>query len=468
MNQQSFLKLVDEVLDHLYDNPYLQTHPLGHLLVTDPATDLRGRALQRIVIDAIQALRPTTESTASSHAWRTYRCLFLRYVEVLSPAVVARQLAISERQARRTNREAVEALASVLWDRYVRDTRPREQVDAGEVVGDVTESVADDHPSLPRPGLPIRSQSDGALLDEEVRALMAEGAGTSTDILEVVDGLRTILDGLAGQHGCSVSVEITSALPRVRADRVVVRQIVLNLCSLAFRRGPGTVVLRDAVKPGCVEIAMEYRQKVLGGNARSGPDGETGRHRAARGQDDRGQPNALAVQPFAAEGDERLMVIGRLTKGEAGTLEVTEDKAGSLRVTVSFRALQPPLILVVDDNPDLCSVFRRYLESVGFAVAIARRGIDAVQLAQDLRPAAITLDVMMSTQDGWETLQILKNHPATHDIPVIICSVLREAELARFLGASELLPKPVTQPALLAALAHVGLPAPGPGRQSNS
>jgi CheY-like chemotaxis protein len=68
---------------------------------------------------------------------------------------------------------------------------------------------------------------------------------------------------------------------------------------------------------------------------------------------------------------------------------------------------------------------------------------------------------MMAGQDGWETLQLLKNHPDTHDIPVLICSVLPEHDLARFLGAAELLEKPVTRPALLAALARQGLPVRG-------
>ena len=89
--------------------------------------------------------------------------------------------------------------------------------------------------------------------------------------------------------------------------------------------------------------------------------------------------------------------------------------------------------------------------------------------ARELRPAAIALDVMMAGQDGWETLQQLKNHPQTQAIPVLICSVLREPELARFLGAAALLPKPVTRPELLGALARLGVVPPsaaGPGGES--
>ena len=115
-------------------------------------------------------------------------------------------------------------------------------------------------------------------------------------------------------------------------------------------------------------------------------------------------------------------------------------------------------MLVVDDNPDVEIVFRRYLEGAGCEVVSARNGADGFRLAQETRPAAITLDVMMTALDGWETLQLLKNHPDTRDTPVIICSVLREEELARFLRAAEILPKPVERLALLRALARHGLP----------
>jgi CheY-like chemotaxis protein len=59
---------------------------------------------------------------------------------------------------------------------------------------------------------------------------------------------------------------------------------------------------------------------------------------------------------------------------------------------------------------------------------------------------------MMPTQDGWEILQALKNDPATQHVPVIICSVLDDPELARSLGAVAYLHKPVTQADLLSVL----------------
>jgi Amt family ammonium transporter len=62
----------------------------------------------------------------------------------------------------------------------------------------------------------------------------------------------------------------------------------------------------------------------------------------------------------------------------------------------------------------------------------------------------------MPDEDGWEILMRLKSDPKSEDIPVIICSVLNEPQLGRALGAVDYLTKPVSQQALLQALAPWG------------
>jgi CheY-like chemotaxis protein len=59
---------------------------------------------------------------------------------------------------------------------------------------------------------------------------------------------------------------------------------------------------------------------------------------------------------------------------------------------------------------------------------------------------------MMPEMDGWELLQRLRNHPQTADIPVVICSVINNPDLAYSLGASLFLPKPVSRDDVLEAL----------------
>jgi CheY-like chemotaxis protein len=76
---------------------------------------------------------------------------------------------------------------------------------------------------------------------------------------------------------------------------------------------------------------------------------------------------------------------------------------------------------------------------------------------------------MMPSQDGWQILQQLKSLREARDIPIIVCSVLRERALALSLGAADFLVKPITQQALLSALAkHCGSSAPAPPAGSPS
>jgi CheY-like chemotaxis protein len=119
---------------------------------------------------------------------------------------------------------------------------------------------------------------------------------------------------------------------------------------------------------------------------------------------------------------------------------------------------QERTLLVVEDNEGIIRAFQRYASSYGYRIVGATSGTEALRLARELDPTAVTLDVLMPGQDGWEVLQALKRDPATRHIPVIICSVLVDPDLARALGAAAYVPKPVTQDALLAALASLARP----------
>jgi CheY-like chemotaxis protein len=76
---------------------------------------------------------------------------------------------------------------------------------------------------------------------------------------------------------------------------------------------------------------------------------------------------------------------------------------------------------------------------------VAFSGAAGLEIARKLRPAAITLDVMMPGMDGWSVLTTLKSDPATAQIPVIMVTMLQDRQLGFTLGASEFLTKPIDQ-----------------------
>jgi urea transport system substrate-binding protein len=108
--------------------------------------------------------------------------------------------------------------------------------------------------------------------------------------------------------------------------------------------------------------------------------------------------------------------------------------------------------MVVDDNLDFIALCQRLLEEHGHRVVGVNLPTRALQVAQELLPDAIVLDVLMPSHDGWEILQTLARDELTRRIPVLVCSVLPEPALALELGAADFLPKRLTSASLLSTL----------------
>jgi len=107
-----------------------------------------------------------------------------------------------------------------------------------------------------------------------------------------------------------------------------------------------------------------------------------------------------------------------------------------------------PRILVVDDTPALLDVVRKCLEGEGYEVRTCLESRHAVEMARQERPDVIMLDVVMPEVSGWEVLTLLREDPAFHLTPVIVCTAyVAEAlgRLAELKGPDQhlgLLPKP--------------------------
>jgi two-component system cell cycle response regulator len=113
---------------------------------------------------------------------------------------------------------------------------------------------------------------------------------------------------------------------------------------------------------------------------------------------------------------------------------------------------QTPLILVVDDEPDILSLNRLILEREGWQVITSGDGVDAIQKAIDRRPDLILLDVMMPRMNGYQVCRLLKSDPQTAGIPIIICTVrsLESEKLYAYTaGADHYLTKPFDPPEMV-------------------
>ncbi|XZN99824.1 MAG: response regulator [Microcoleus sp.] len=109
-------------------------------------------------------------------------------------------------------------------------------------------------------------------------------------------------------------------------------------------------------------------------------------------------------------------------------------------------------ILVVDDDAISRDLIQRALTRQGLHIELATNGEQALALAKQLHPDAITLDVMMPGMDGWAVLSALKADPDLAEIPVILLSFVGNKSLGFALGASDYLTKPVDGKRLAALL----------------
>jgi twitching motility two-component system response regulator PilH len=112
-------------------------------------------------------------------------------------------------------------------------------------------------------------------------------------------------------------------------------------------------------------------------------------------------------------------------------------------------------ILVVDDSPTDNAALRALLERNGYEAIMCEGGAESVDMARQLRPDAILMDVVMPVMNGFQACKALGKDEATRSIPVVMVSNKhQEADVlwAQKQGAKGYFAKPVDESALVARL----------------
>ncbi|MBI2941460.1 MAG: response regulator [Chloroflexi bacterium] len=400
---EHFLELVRDALLHLYDDlAYLEGHALLAVVgAPETASRARARLLRQALLDAIEALHPEPSLGVESRAYSTYRIyriLELRYIEGLEAGQVMERVALSKTHYHREHHRALQAVASFLRERWPSTSR-------------LLMAPASQRPSKPE------SQE---LLRKEAERVSHEDRAGRADLGELLGGVRELLRPLCAERGVELHLELPAQLPTVLGGRVALRQALLTILARAVRtvqHGPVEVLVRPEASAVQVDI--------------SGPAG------GSPGYD---QLDIEESRPFveALQGE-----IARVPPS-------TEAKRWMVRLRLPTH--RRSTALVVDNSADFIRLLERYLTDRDWEI-VGTSDVDrALALARERGPEAILLDVIIPGRDGWDLLLALKAIPATRDIPVIVCSVLDEPEVAFSLGAAGYLQKPVDERQLIAAL----------------
>src|SRR4051812_23066965 len=272
----------------------------------------------------------------------------------------------------------------------------------------------------------------------------------------------------AGRGGIALHVDVAPDLGTAYADELKLKQVVLNLLTNAVKFTPhgGSVTLtaRRVDHEACVSvidtgvgIAEADRERVFEAFQRGG--------RAARTTTEgTGLGLTLSKRIIDLHGG-RLWMESELEVGSTFSFAIPLLPASAAPAPPADRPAKPsepvaaasdgaPGILVVDDDRRSANLLRVYLEDAGYAVSIARDGVEGLELAGRLHPAAVILDILLPRLNGWDLLAQLKSDPATSEIPVVIVSMTDEQGAGFALGATDFLVKPVDRTRLLSALSR--------------
>jgi CheY-like chemotaxis protein len=403
-----FAHSVRAVLLHLYDNAFLQTHPLtAQWAGNEPGDRLtHAQELRRTLLDCIERLRP--QSAAHGDAARVYAVLTYRCIDGLTIEEIEQKLGFSRRQTYRELTKGVDAVAGQLHDL-------------------LAQRIAA-HPPTPT----TTEEADAAgsrrqLAEAELARLGKAMRSEALALDEIVVGVCHLLDARLRARAIQVQCGDLRHVTPVLADRALLRQALLNLLSDTLDRLPDGAVLAIAAyeAPGSVHLCLNYTPSDAVSSANA----------------------ALVSQREGVA----LTVAHSLVAAQNGRL-LLDERAGAWSAEIVLATAQTPTLLIIDDNQTLIELFQRYLAGHRIVVCGATSGEAALTIVRQQPPQAIVLDVMMPHQDGWEVLQALRKEAALANVPILVCSVLREHDLALSLGASDTLVKPVSQPALLDAL----------------
>jgi signal transduction histidine kinase/CheY-like chemotaxis protein/HAMP domain-containing protein len=279
------------------------------------------------------------------------------------------------------------------------------------------------------------------------------------DITALVKEVVSIVKPLTDKNENVVEVICPADIGSFRSDQTKIKQCLLNLMSNASKfTSKGTLTLAVAregdsqVRFGVSDTGVGMTDEQLGRlfQAFSQADASTTKHFGGTGL-------GLAItKHFCTMLGGDVTVESSPGKGSTFTMRLPDQgvvpAAVELPAPAAAKADGRTTVLVVDDDASVRGLLAKTLEREGYRVILAGNGIEALALAREHRPQAITLDVMMPQLDGWGTLKELKADAALRDIPVIMVTVLNERGMAIPLGAADFVTKPIDRQRLTAIL----------------
>lgn len=352
-------------------------------------------SVQSTILHAIEQLEPPPDTPSSALTRQIYDLLHNRFVLELTQEETAYRLDVSRRTVNRMQHRAIHVLAGALWER----SRA-----AGQQAAD--DQDLDWHAQLQR----------------ELDSLQAKTPDALTDVEEALGNVLGLMEPLAARSG--TRIEVKSVQPGLVAavHPVLLQQVLISAVKrLIPHVSDGQIAIYARLEDGNANITLT-------GNA--------------------------AVEDGLSEAD----LTGDIPMSKGMSIEAHVD-GSQIFIWIAVPAPSKVTVLVVDDNEDMARFYRDCTIGTRYHIVHTAQGSDLPEVVEATAPDVIILDVMLPDIDGWRLLMRLREDIETRSIPVIVCSVIREEDLALSLGAAGYLAKPVLPRQFVQALDRVAPPA---------
>ena len=294
----------------------------------------------------------------------------------------------------------------------------------------------------------------------KIEAGKLELMSESFDVHGLVRDVESTIAPIVGARNNVLKVRCSPDLGSMRSDMTRVRQVLLNLLSNAakFTEGGGIVLdvgreerngapwLRFSVSDTGIGMSPEQLGKLF--QAFTQVDVSTTRRYGGTGlglvisrQLCQMMGGDVTVESEMGKGSTFTVRLPAAVDPSRRTGEETTEVIADLPVEAV--AESGSTVLVIDDDRAVRDLLQRFLRKEGFQVIAASSGEEGLRHARELRPSVITLDVVMPGMDGWAVLRSLKVDPELARIPVVVITIVDNAEMGYSLGAADYLTKPI-------------------------
>jgi CheY-like chemotaxis protein len=406
-DSQVFEQELRRALHNLYD-PFALRKSRLIILFNIENSENPSLILKNILTDAIDSLKPKFNIPSQTKVWRYYQILFYRFIEHFTQKEVATDLNLSIRHLRREETGAFQLLVNHFWTQYNLEEKFQNHVKA--VPDDLTKKLSANL------GIPTQ--------EEELHWLRESIPSESVDISEVIQTVLGIIEPLSRSLDVQIDFNISKNLPQLLVQLTAIRQALINIITMAIRYVPGgRVYVEGKTYRWDINILIYAKANQF-------------------------------VPTLDKDDTEVLKITRQLIGMSGGSLEILADEYKSQNLV--FQLLLPGKeqipVLIIDDNPDVLRLFERYLSNTRYRFIGISDPEKAFLLVEKVGIQYIVLDIMLPGIDGWEFLGRLRVHPGTHNVPIIVCTILPQEQLALALGAAKFIRKPVSRQVLLAAL----------------